>query len=323
MKGKFMAKKRKLTKNRIGKINRLNIAAVAMQCDENPNRNLDNMIDFIQRIKREQTMVELIVFGETILGWFFNPGKTKEYHQEIAETIPGKATRKLAEIAKKENVYLTFGISEKEGEAIFNSQVIINPKGEIQAVHRKFLARDETFQAGKRKITLTDIKGIKTGIIICFDVRSSQVVKEMKRNKPELIIHSMADDNDPKFFGAGFLARNFGTWYVTANRYGYEGKKYWSGHMFISNPQGKLCIKSTDKEDYIYYTIEIPIRKSICKRILQNIGRKISLIFHVLIHLKIALSYVTDASKVRRRKRQQKRRLKKYSFNSHKKKKKV
>ncbi|NHK32720.1 MAG: carbon-nitrogen hydrolase family protein [Asgard group archaeon] len=310
MMGKFMSKKRRSTKDGIDKIKRLNIAAVAMQCDEDPNKNLDYMIDFIQRIKREQSKVELIVFGETILGWFFKPGKTKEYHQEIAETIPGKSTMNLAEIAKKENVYLTFGISDKEGEVIFNSQVIINPKGEIQTVHRKFLSRDETFQAGKKKVTLTEIMGIKTGIIICFDVRSSQVVKEMKKNKPELIIHSMADDEDPKFFGAGFLARNFGTWYVTANRYGYEGKKYWSGHMFISNPKGKLCTKSTDKEDYIYYSIEIPIKKSKFKGLFQNIGRKISLIFHILKNLKIALSYVTDASKVRRRKRQQKRRLK-------------
>ena len=298
-----------ITDNKKDKV--LRVATVAMQCDLSPHKNRERMLDFITRIKKEQPEVDLIVFGETILGWFFNPGRTKEYHQEIAETIPGATTKQLSEIAVAENIYLSFGMTEKVAGAVFNSQVIINPTGEIIGVHRKFFMRDSTFQPGTRPVTVADVKGIRTGLVICFDIRSNKVVKALRKSKLDLIIHSMADDKDPNFFGAGFLARNFGTWYVTANRFGDEGGHFWCGHLFISNPLGKICVKGTDKEQYLFYELHFSTEQSVIKKFLQTIYRKCSLVGHILSNFTIALSYVSDASKVRRRKRREKRKLKK------------
>ena len=269
------------------------------------------MIQFIKRIKKEQPEVELIVFGETILGWYFNADNTEQYHQEIAEPIPGEITDKLSEVAKSEKVYLSFGITEREGKSVYNSQVILNTDGDIIAVHRKFFARDKTFQTGKKPVTITEIKGLKIGLVICFDIRSNAVRKALMDSNADLIIHSMADDEDPKFFGAGFLSRSFGTWYVTANHFGDEGGRFWNGHMFIAEPSGKLVIKGFNKEQYLYYEAVVKINESSFKKSVRKLILKFSLVIHILLHLKIAFGYVADASKVRRRKRRENRNKKK------------
>lgn len=289
----------------------LNVASVSMQCDDSPSKNREKMIQFIKQIKKEHTNVDLIVFGESILGRFFKPGKTKEYHHEIAEIIPGETTNELSKLAKLENIYLTFGMSEREGDSIFNSQVFINPEGRIDAIHRKFLMRDSTFKPGNKLVTTTEIKGLKVGIVICFDIRSSKIRKALMKSNLDLVIHSMADDEDPNFFGAGFLSRYFGTWYITANRYGLEDNHFWNGYLFIADPLGRLQVKGANKEQYLFYELEIKTNESWFRKFTRKIFLKFSLIFHIIKNLRIALSYVTDSSKVRRRKRREQRKKRK------------
>ena len=301
-----MPKQTKSQNKREKKVQILKVATVAMQCDVSPSKNQERMIHFIKLIKKEQPKVDLIVFGETILGWYFKPGKTIEYHQEIAETIPGTTTKKLAEIAEAENVYLSFGISEREGESVFNSQVIINSEGAIDVVHRKFLMRDSTFQPGTKLVSISEIKGLKVGVVICFDIRSSKVRKALMKSKVDLVIHSMADDEDPNFFGAGFLSRYFGTWYLTANRFGDEEGRFWNGHMFIADPSGRLLVKGLNKEQYLFYELKVATNESRFRKFTRKIYLKLSLVIHILKNFRIAMSYVTDASRVRRRKRREK-----------------
>lgn len=302
-----MPKQAKLQNRSEKNVQCLKVATVAMQCDVSPSKNQERMIHFIKLIKKDHPKVKLIVFGETILGWYFKPGKTKEYHQEIAETIPGATTKKLAEIAIAENVYLSFGITEREGDMVFNSQVIINAEGGIDVVHRKFLMRDSTFQPGTKLVSISNIKGLKVGIVICFDIRSSKVRKALMKNKVDLVIHSMADDEDPNFFGAGFLSRYFGTWYLTANRFGDEEGRFWNGHMFIADPSGRLQVKGLNKEQYLFYELKVATNESRFRKFTRKLYLKFSLVIHILKNLRIAYSYVADASKVRRMKRREQR----------------
>ena len=151
---------------------KLNVATTAMICDENPDKNIQKMANLVEEIKQNHPDVELIVFGETIHGWFFNFKKTAEYHHEIAETVPGKTTDLMSELATQKKVYISFGINEKDKEHFFNSQVLINPSGKITAVHRKRAMRESFFTKGKKPVTVTQIKDIKTGIVICYDVQS-------------------------------------------------------------------------------------------------------------------------------------------------------
>ncbi len=288
----------------ISKANKhLKIATTAMICDENPEKNLQKMTNFIEEIKQNHPHVELIVFGETIHGWFFNFKKTAEYHHKIAETIPGKTTDIMSKLAAQYNVYISFGINEKEKEDFYNSQVLIDPLGNITAVHRKRAMRESFFTPGEKPVTVIQIKDIKTGIVICYDVQSKEVNKTLRKSKLELIIHSLADDKDPRWFGIGFLSRSYDAWLINANRFGEEGGHYWNGWLTITNPLGKICISGKEKEQYLYYEIGIVEQNSIIKAI-RRMYVRLGRIFHVIRNLDLALSIVFDRFKIKKKKKQ-------------------
>ena len=78
----------------------LNVASVAMQCDKDPGKNLSKLQDFVDRICSENPDVELIVFGEMILGWYEDPENQRSYQESLAETIPGPTCNKSDSIGQ-------------------------------------------------------------------------------------------------------------------------------------------------------------------------------------------------------------------------------
>ena len=280
----------------------LNVATISMICDENPKKNIQKMTNFIEEIKENHPDVELIVFGETIHGWFFNFKKTAEYHHEIAESIPGEMTKTMSQLAIANNVYISFGINEKDKDKFYNSQVLIDPSGKITAVHRKRKMRESFFTPGDKPVTVTQIKGIKTGIVICYDVQSKEVNKALRKNKLDLIIHSLADDKDPRWFGIGFLSRSYDAWIINANRFGKEGGHYWNGFLTITNPLGKICISGKEKEQYLYYELGIVEQSGFIKAI-RKFYVRMGRIFHIIKNLDMALSTIFDRFKVKRKRK--------------------
>ena len=72
-----------------------------------------------------------------ILGWY-NPGQMPEYHRRISKPISRETLRPFASLAAQHGIYLCFGMSEIDDVTLHNSQVLLTPQGEIQAVHRKW-----------------------------------------------------------------------------------------------------------------------------------------------------------------------------------------
>ncbi len=276
---------------------RLKVTTVAMQCDLDPESNRRKMVQMINDIKDDHSDVELIVFGETILGWYKKPPETREYHEEIAETIPGITTEVISKLALQKEIYITFGIVERDGGKLYNSQVLVDPKGEIIAVQRKKNPKCESFQPGDRPVMFLDINGVKTGIVICFDIQSELTAKEISENEPHLIIISNADwgnNWDTRNFGVGYLARRFNSWIVSSNRFGDEGDIHWDGHIEISSPMGELrCLKKSE-EQYAYYDLGFDLDQSQAKKTLRKAYMKMSLAYHTLKNLDIALKYVKN-----------------------------
>ena len=276
---------------------RLTIATVTKACEMTPDANLANMNHIITNIMREHPDVNLIMFGEMILGHYMPP-EASRYHQEIADTIPGKATSMLGEQAQKHGIYLCFGMSEKErGQSsttrLYNTQVLINPDGEIQAFHRKWNLKpgevNAGFHPGEHPFTITDIMGVKTGIIICADAAHPRTILRLLREKVALILFSLADDADEDWFVAKAHARLYDAWVVCANRFGKE-QHYWNGHTVISDPLGHLRVTSVDKAGHWIFDLGFAPKNTL-KRLLRSLWVKPSLLFHILTHLKVLRNY--------------------------------
>jgi predicted amidohydrolase len=231
-------------------------ATAAMTPDLDSDSSRGRMQQIIEETKRENPDVRLILFGETILGWFYKKGETREYHEAIAETAPGTTTQFIGELAKTHNLYISFGFTEKAEGKLFNSQVLLSPKGEILAKHRKFRIRNKIFTAGPRTLTIAQIDGIDVAIVICADVRSLWLRRQIRRARVDVVLASLADyeTNHRLFHLMGVL---YDAWVLVANRYSEEPPLTWHGLVTITDPWARLCHSGIGKERVLVHRLRV------------------------------------------------------------------
>jgi len=126
----------------------INVAAATLEVSKNKPENLAKIRQTIIQTIEQNTEIELILFGETILGCWYEKENPYAYQLDIAEPIPGPSTNSIAQLADSLNIYVGFGISELKEGNLFNSQVIINPDGNIEAIYRKFTMTKEDEESG-------------------------------------------------------------------------------------------------------------------------------------------------------------------------------
>jgi len=273
----------------------LKLVCTTISVDQDPEKNLENLSNRVDTIMVTHPDTEMIVFGEMLLGWF-NPARMPKYHKDIARPISKIFLQPLIDLCQQYRIFLCFGMPERNGEEFFNTQVLINPLGKIQAVHRKWNLKSSERSAGYRQgsvpVTITKIKNLQTGIVICADAGHPRTIWQLIKNRLDLIILSLADDRDENLFMAKFNAHIYDAWVVTANRYGDEDGHYWNGHTVISDPLGSLKATSKNKAGYLIFDINIDRDQNFIKILIRNIFTKIYLLVHLFTNLKRIKDYV-------------------------------
>lgn len=234
----------------------LPVATVAMTPDSDPQISRDRMKRLVEDTKRDNSDVRLILFGETILGWFYKTGETREYHESIAETVPGTATDFIGELAKAHDVYISFGLSEKSDAKLYNVQVLISPTGEVIAKHRKFWIRNKIFTPGDRKLTTAFVDGVKVAILICADARSLKLLRAIRRERVDLVLASLADYATSRKLNQ-LMGAFYDAWTMVANRYGEEPPLMWHGLITITDPWARLHASGMSKEQVLVHRLAI------------------------------------------------------------------
>ena len=234
----------------------LPLATVAMHPDLDPLVNRGRMKIVIEETKQDHPDVRLIIFGETILGWFYKKGETQAYHESIAESIPGPSTDFVADLARAQDIYISFGLSERDGDKLYNAQVVISPEGEIVAKHRKFWIRNKIFTAGDRKLTTVSIDGVNAAVLICADARSLELVRKIRRNRVELVLASLADYATSTRMNQ-LIGSLFDAWVVIANRYGEENERLWHGLITVTDPWVRLRTSGMGREQVLVQHLKI------------------------------------------------------------------
>jgi len=235
----------------------LNVAAVSFHMDFSPEVNREKIVYFIDKIKAERPDVQLILFPETALGFYFNPLDSFEYQKSVAETIPGETTSIISQKAKEYQIYISFGMVETANEKLYNSQVLIGTDGSVSSVHHKnfLISQDKSngFNAGS-DITLNIIENIKVATIICADINSIEANRKIHELGAELVLLPLADADSAV---SDLLPHQYTyTWILSANRIGNEYGINYNGMLCLSAPSGEHRVKTSGKEGYIYGVVK-------------------------------------------------------------------
>lgn len=236
----------------------LNIVTVALECTLEREENVSNIETMIEKIMNEKSETELIVFGETITGWYYKKDNPEEYQRNLAETIPGNTTDRISNLAEKYKIHIIFGISEISDNELYNSQVVIAPEGNIIVVHRKnrlFFLDEESGFTAVRNSNVINIKGIRTGLMICADIDNLWLTEKYIEEEIDLVIQSNAT-KDPEY-NFSVLSRRFGSWSVAANRSGSEEDHEYPGMIYIADPAGNIRAGGVGNNWFEFYQIKV------------------------------------------------------------------
>jgi predicted amidohydrolase len=238
----------------------LNVAAVSMEISkDDKNANIQNIKLMTEKIKSEHSDIQVIVFPELALEWYWDETQKADYQKTMAETIPGAATDSLTKFAFDNNVTIVCGLTEIEGDKLYNTQVLIRPNGELIKYRKRNLNvtdLDNEMQAGEDKLVTTEIDGIKVCLFICSDMQSNKITKEIAESDIDVILHSLTSSTDMNP-NVSYLGLQMNKWVVFANRFGTEGVFNYTGFVQIINPVGTVSLRQEGSNVYAFRKLGI------------------------------------------------------------------
>jgi N-carbamoylputrescine amidase len=230
---------------------------------------------------------EVVLFPELVIHGHCTP-----HTWELAEPVPdGPSVRRLVEIATRHDLILCAGLSEKERDIVYNTQVLVGPQGYIGSQRKLHLSRDELFYyKGGREIPVFDVGPFQVGIAICYDNQFPEVARVLALRGAEVLLMPHAGrfklwDDTPESESAArrysheFLmkyalrARENACFAVLADQAGRAGyvdlwpresehQPHHAGAALIWGPDGELIAATQQeriREEMIVATLEAPV----------------------------------------------------------------
>ncbi|HEX2972727.1 MAG TPA: carbon-nitrogen hydrolase family protein [Tepidisphaeraceae bacterium] len=243
-------------------------------------RNLERAGRCIEEAAKHGARV--IVLPEAMdLGW------THPSAKEGAQGIPeGQTCAMLREAAKRHGVYVCSGLTEKAAENVYNSAVLIDPKGAVILHHRKLneleIGHEYYAQGDRLGVVKTEFGTI--GVMICADafVRGQVVSRTLGLMGAEVILSPSAwaveaeHDQQKQPYGTlwldnyGPVARDFRMWIAGVSNVGRLVAGPWKGRKCIGcsllvGPEGQQVVMGPygEEAETILYAEIMPEQRTV------------------------------------------------------------
>jgi predicted amidohydrolase len=155
-----------------------------------PERSLNN-IEIFSREAAEKG-VDLVLFPELVVH-----GHNAPDTPELAEAVPdGPSCRRVASLSAELGLYLSVGLSERDGSDVYNTQVLFGPDGFVGRQRKIHLSRDEkNHYAGGSTVEVFDIGKCIVGTTICYDSQFPELSRllMLKGVEVQLMPHAMRE----------------------------------------------------------------------------------------------------------------------------------
>lgn len=153
--------------------------------------NVNGMIKYI--IKAGRNGAEMVIFPETAITGLCNTDITMHDLQLGLESDSAIISR-ISNQAKSSKVYVSLGLFEKCQGQLYDSAFCISPDGQIIAKYRRRSDGWHNSNADKNvyregnEFTSFYVDGKKHSYLICGDLFNDELVNEVKRHRPDVLI---------------------------------------------------------------------------------------------------------------------------------------
>ena len=232
--------------------------------------NVRKMREFASRAK--EAGAALVVFPEMA-----DTGYAMPVIQKHATTWSEGAVPQLCEVAKALSIAIVSGVSERDGDSIYNSQVAIDASGKIVAKYRKThlfspppIEEHKCFSPGDELVSFA-VGPFRLGLTICYDLRFPEVYRTLacEDGVNVFILSSAWPFPRVEHLRALATARAIEnqSYVILSNRVGQDDGVSFCGTSAIIDPSGVvIAAASADREELIVGEISEEVVRSVRDR---------------------------------------------------------
>jgi len=148
-------------------------------------KNLKKVIE-----KIHNTDADLIVLPELpFTGYYFKDrDELKTFAEDPKES---QIVSSLVELCREKDMFLVTGFLEKAADKIFNIALLLGPAGIIQTYRKLHLFNTEKlyFDPGNLPLEVSEVRGVKVGLMICFDYAIPEVARTLALRGADLLCY--------------------------------------------------------------------------------------------------------------------------------------
>ena len=250
----------------------MKVAAAQIACAlGNFAANTRKIGEFARRAKKGGA--DLVVFPE-----MSDTGYSMPVIQQHARPWKEGAICDIQKIAKDHSIAIIAGISDREGDSIFNAQVVVNSDGNVRGKYRKThlvtaapLDERICFSAGNEFVACK-IGDLSVGLSICYDLRFPEMARTLAvKYGANVIVNSSAwptvRAEHLRILAVARAVENQ-SYYIIANRVGTDDGVTLCGGSMIIDPSGQiLSAASADGEELIHAEISTEVIADVRRRV--------------------------------------------------------
>ena len=187
---------------------------------------------------------------------------------EVAQRVPeGPACRRMGRLAQQLNAYLSFGLSEVDGDRYYISQVFMAPHGFLCCYRKTWLWREPSDDGYRNEHArydpgpgpkLFEIAGLRATCFICADGEAPRCIERARALKPELVFYPNNRSALPDFPVFGKRAKRIGAPMLVTNRVGRSWSQQCAGGCVVYAKDGAVLAAANreGREEVLHYRLE-------------------------------------------------------------------
>ncbi len=201
--------------------------------------------------------LDIVCLGEVI-----TKVGTPSSFADCAEPIPGPASKRLGQAARRNRIWVVAGLTELDGEDIYNTAVLLDRQGNLAGTYRKVHLPREEWRQGVRPghdypVFKTDFGTI--AMQICYDWFFPEPEAIFAQQGAEIIFAPTWGNTLPDAEGC---VDGETTFRVRARDNGvYMVPSVYSGNSLVIGPRGRILASSQGKEGVFWAEVDLSQRE--------------------------------------------------------------
>jgi predicted amidohydrolase len=253
----------------------VSLGLVQMQMTNDVTNNLTRALDSIATCVSQGA--QIVCLPELFRSPYF-PGVPQDTSalSRWSEPLSGETLSSLCSIAKEKNIVIVGGsIFEKSDDGLFNTSVVVGPKGLIGKYRKTHIPHDPSFyerdyfQEGDSHYPVFSTPFGTIGVLICYDQWFPEAARSLALQGAEIIFYPTAIATSSSMgevegsWQAAWEGAQRGhaicnnTIVATINRVGREGDLQFWGGSFVYDAFGTCLVHGGDSEETLVTRVDI------------------------------------------------------------------